>query len=220
MIILACDTSTDYATFALGTESGELLASEVFKHDRNLSQRFYVSLDTLLSNAGIKFDDVDVLAVGIGPGSFTGVRVAVTTFKTLAQVTKKPLLAVGTLEIYAKSAETADCATVVAILPSRKGEVYYQIFQPGISHQQATVITLDNLLLLIKESPDEILIAGQTSSLPAEFDDYRRLGQLEPPAKSLIQLAAEELNSNKTVNPLVLTPFYAALPSISIHKSR
>jgi tRNA threonylcarbamoyladenosine biosynthesis protein TsaB len=219
LLILACDTSTDYATFALGNDNGLLLNSVTFKHHRDLSQRFYELLQQLLAEGDKKLADIDILAVGIGPGSFTGVRVAVTTMKTIAQAASKKLVSVGTLAAYAHAVAPASGETIVAILPSRKGEIYYQIFTSG-SAGTAAVASYDKLESILTGTEGPVILCGQTTSLPQQFSTYKTVLQAAVPAASLITLAAQKIKNNDYADPIKLTPVYAALPAISQHKSR
>ena len=128
MTFLAMDTGGDYAVLALADEAGALKAARVFEGRRTLSRRLLGEVDGLLAGEGMTLADVSALAVGIGPGSFTGVRVGVTTAKTLAQVTGKPLVGVPTLDAYAW-AWGEDVPTLVVLLPSRRGEVYAAVYK-------------------------------------------------------------------------------------------
>jgi tRNA threonylcarbamoyl adenosine modification protein YeaZ len=219
VLILAVDTSTDYATMAVGDEAGTLLGSKVFAHHRSLSQHFYSALDKALATAGVSFDDIDILAVGVGPGSFTGVRVAVTTMRTLAQVTQKRLVGVGTLEAYAREAYQEYSGRAICVLPSRKSEVYLQEFldgNPVSLPSVASYLALESTL----DSDHNILLAGQCEVLPQHFSRFAQFPQLAPSPLSLIELAAINVLANAFADPLSLAPTYAALPAISQHKSR
>jgi tRNA threonylcarbamoyladenosine biosynthesis protein TsaB len=218
LLILGCDTSTDYAVFYVGDETGGLAASIVFKHQRDLSQLFYESLDGVLAKAGRTFGDINVLAVGVGPGSFTGVRVAVTTMKTLAQASKKLLVATGTLQAYAEAAgQGAPC---LAILPSRRGEVYCQSFDGADDLASPQVIPYDRLFETLERSGAELLLCGQTGTLPPEFTRFRQILQNEPPSVALMELAGASVARGDYDSFLTLAPVYAAPPAISIHKGR
>lgn len=129
MLILCCDTATDHGVFALADENGSLLGAIVEEHRRTLSTRFFGCVDRLLAMAGVDFEAVDALAVGLGPGSFTGVRIAVTTLRTLAQVSGKPLIGICTLDLFAHAGMGSSAAGIIAaLLPSRRNEVYVGLY--------------------------------------------------------------------------------------------
>jgi tRNA threonylcarbamoyladenosine biosynthesis protein TsaB len=220
MTILCCDTSTEYAVFALADRAGSVIASLAFAHERDLSRRFFASLDSLLGGAGIRFDTLSALAVGIGPGSFTGVRVAVSTMRTLAQVKKLPLVGFGTLECYALGAAGGllENALIVPILPSRRGEVYAAVYQGGKELQHPFVATYDQLAERLAGLEGEgIVLCGATAQLPPPLDGYTQMEITSPPAEAMALLAARELEEDRLADPFSLNPLYVAPPAISQH---
>ena len=218
MLIFVCDTSTDYAVFAVGTDSGELLASYTFKHQRDLSQRFYGSLDRVFGEARVSLRDIDILAVGIGPGSFTGVRVAVTTLKTLAQASSKLLVSVGTLAAYAKGAGIS--TTAVAVLPSRRGELYFQVFDQQEEQGPPIAASYDRFSQVLDSLQDQVTLCGQVQALPDQYMRYMKAEQTSPPVQALLDIAAVKIGVKDFADPITLTPMYAAPPAISQHKNR
>lgn len=93
-------------------------------------------LDAVLGDAGLRLAGVDRLAVSIGPGSFTGLRIGLSIAKGLALATGLPLVAVPTLEAYACAAGPCD-GSVWPVLDARKGEVYAAGFVWRDGHPQA-----------------------------------------------------------------------------------
>ena len=97
MIILGLDTSTRAASVALWSD-GDLLGELVINDKRTHSQKLMPMLENLFQLANICIDDVDLLAVCIGPGSFTGIRIAMATVKALGHVRNLPIVGVNSLE--------------------------------------------------------------------------------------------------------------------------
>ncbi|SFL72198.1 tRNA threonylcarbamoyladenosine biosynthesis protein TsaB [Paenibacillus sp. 1_12] len=98
--LLAIDTSTSSMSVAL-TNGGELLGELNSNAERNHSIHLLPHIQQVLASAGLHSRDVDAFAVGVGPGSYTGVRIGVTVAKTLAWTHHKVLLAVSSLEALA-----------------------------------------------------------------------------------------------------------------------
>jgi tRNA threonylcarbamoyladenosine biosynthesis protein TsaB len=113
MLILAFDTATDVATSALVAD-GEVLGERVSR-----ALTLLEDVDALLRQAGAHTRDVDALAVGIGPGSFTGVRVGLATARGLALALGVPVAGVSTLDALASGAPGA-----VPVVDARRGEVF------------------------------------------------------------------------------------------------
>src|SRR5437773_12488121 len=113
MLILAFDTATDVATSALVAD-GEVLGERTSRAVTLLED-----VDALLRQAGARTRDVDALAVGIGPGSFTGVRIGLATARGLALALDLPVAGVSTL-----GALAAGAPGVVPVIDARRREVF------------------------------------------------------------------------------------------------
>jgi tRNA threonylcarbamoyladenosine biosynthesis protein TsaB len=113
MLILAFDTATDVATSAL-VDDGELLGERTSRAVTLLED-----VDALLRQAGTQTRDVDALAVGVGPGSFTGVRIGLSTARGLALALGIPVAGVSTLDALAAGAPGA-----VPVIDARRREVF------------------------------------------------------------------------------------------------
>ena len=127
MNILALESSAVAASAALC--DGERLIAQSFQHTGLTHSRTLMPMtEDLLKNCGMTLDDVDVVAVAAGPGSFTGLRIGVATAKGLAWPDNKPCAAVSTLEAMAwPLAHT--CAVIVPVMDARRSQVYNAIFQ-------------------------------------------------------------------------------------------
>lgn len=122
MLVLALDTSTFIGTVAVlraGSLLAELSASVRASHGETLLPH----VERVLRLAGVKLAELDLLAVGIGPGSFTGVRIGVATAKGLALAERKPLVGVTSLRSLARGMGHGE-GLAVPVLDAHKGEVY------------------------------------------------------------------------------------------------
>ena len=229
MIILGIDTSSEYAVLILAGENGQCYESFAERHERQLSSRLYRMLDTLLLKSAIAFEQVDAFAVGLGPGSFTGVRVAVTTMRTLAQVTIKPLIGIPTLDIFiagARRGVSESTEAVAAFLPSRRNEVYAQI-APAFSdptRSGAFAATYAEALEIAKALPSGSRVTGPSMLLETLFGEEPASGaqlfsQDAPDASAFAELIGEAIRSGQTQDPLSLDPMYVVPPAVSQHKT-
>ena len=97
MKLLALDSSSIVATAALIDED-KIIGEMIVNHKKNHSQKLMPLIQQLLDEVEVKIEDVDAYGVCIGPGSFTGIRIGLSTAKALAQVGDKPIVGISTLE--------------------------------------------------------------------------------------------------------------------------
>ena len=121
MLVLAFDTATDVATSAL-LEDGEVLGER-----RSRAVTLLEDVDALLRQAGARTVDVQGLAVGTGPGSFTGIRVGLATARGLAFALGIPVAGVSTLDALAAGAPGA-----LPVIDARRGEVFVLQGEPRV----------------------------------------------------------------------------------------
>jgi len=137
-VILAVDTSTA-ALAACLLRDGEPAGEVHVVAERNHSVHVVPLLKSLLSETGTKPEDIGAIAVGRGPGSYTGMRIAVTAGKTLAWAWDKPLVGVSSLEALAYGAyreadgpaSGAGASWFVPLMDARRGQVYTALFAAG-----------------------------------------------------------------------------------------
>ncbi len=126
MNILALDTSTLHAALALARVDGEILVAPSDVGRRHASGLIPAVRD-LLAKANLTVLDLDLLAVGLGPGSYTGLRIGVAAAKTLAYVTGRPLVGLDSLEAVAQNASD-DALKVSVVADAQRGDLYVADF--------------------------------------------------------------------------------------------
>ncbi len=127
MKILAIDTATAHASAALWDDrSGDLREAECSERGRT-SRELFPAIDRLLSDVGWRVADLDGLALSIGPGSFTGLRIGVSLVKGLVGARSMPIAAIGTLD--AVAAAWGIEGLVAVCLDAKRGEIYARLFR-------------------------------------------------------------------------------------------
>jgi tRNA threonylcarbamoyladenosine biosynthesis protein TsaB len=132
VIVLGLDTATPRTAVALQL-SDEALPAEA-AHDPEPGERpghatsLLALASELLQSAGLTFPDVDLIAVGTGPGTFTGLRIGVATARALAQATGARLAGVSSLRALA---EPVEAPAVLAVFDARRGEAFAAGFEGG-----------------------------------------------------------------------------------------
>ncbi|MCK7593878.1 tRNA (adenosine(37)-N6)-threonylcarbamoyltransferase complex dimerization subunit type 1 TsaB [Pseudomarimonas salicorniae] len=127
MILLALDTATECCSVALSVDGSLLQRSELAP--RRHAELLLPWIDALLAEAGVARSALDAVAVGRGPGGFTGVRLAVAAAQGIAFGLDRPLLAVSSLAALAMQGEAGPGDAVLAAIDARMGEVYLGAFR-------------------------------------------------------------------------------------------
>ncbi|PID77586.1 MAG: tRNA (adenosine(37)-N6)-threonylcarbamoyltransferase complex dimerization subunit type 1 TsaB [Deltaproteobacteria bacterium] len=162
-VILAFDTATTACTVSLttgGIEDGKVIASRQFCGSITHSRRLLVVIDEILQESGLKWEQLAGLAIGLGPGSFTGLRIGLSTAKGLAASSSLPLMGVSTLAGLA--AGCTGSRLICAVIDARKKEVYsafYRFDKRGglIQQGEITASAPEKLAESIRES---VLLVG------------------------------------------------------------
>ncbi len=146
MRIFALDTSTEYCSVALWQDGMVTARSELAgqKH----SELLMAMVDALLRDAGVKLAQLDGIAFGKGPGSFTGVRIACGATQGLAFGAGLPVAGVCTLEALA---EASGQPRVIAVLDARMGEIYHAAYE---RHGDAWSVVSEPCLCLPQHAPE------------------------------------------------------------------
>ncbi len=127
MKILAVDTSSSGCSVAV-LEDAVALAELTINNRETHSRHLLKNIDDVLAQSGLDFVDVDGVAVSTGPGSFTGLRIGLSTVKGLSVATGVPVAGVSSLRALAFGSPFFDC-NVCAVIDARKNEVYTGIFK-------------------------------------------------------------------------------------------
>jgi tRNA threonylcarbamoyladenosine biosynthesis protein TsaB len=162
--LLAFDTATPATTVALALADEHVLTR---RHDPgpgerpgHVSELLPLAL-ALLAEAELDFTQLDRLAVGVGPGTFTGLRIGVATARALAHAHDLPLLGVSTLRSLAARAGDRDAPATLAVLDARRGEAFAAAWTTDEAEQPASEALLTPAAL----TPDAL--AEATATLPA-----------------------------------------------------
>ena len=199
MIVVGIETSTPQVSVAIGTEQEILGRIQVAGRARQESVT--PALERLLAWAGIDLGQVGGIAVGIGPGLFTGLRVGVETAKTLAQVTRAMILGFTGLDALAYAVRFTN-RRIVAVVDARRGEVFsatYNAVPGGVMRvSEYSVSSPDHLAADLEAVPGDVLAVGDGAILYRDVLTEQRGSALEiaspafahPDAASLVELAA------------------------------
>ena len=229
MLVLALDTSSYVGTVCV-TRAGELLAEWSAFVRASHGETLLPHVERALSLAGIRLGEIDLFTVGIGPGSFTGVRIGVATAKGLALAEKKPIVGVTSLRVLAAGI-SAGAGLVVPLLDAHKGELYaaaYARDEAGVLVEQvapfhAPPAQVAERLLTATEGrlwvagnglaryPELLGLLGERATRSPSYGDVPRAACLAYEAERVFATAGA--SNLATLEPMYLRPSDAKLPS-------
>lgn len=217
MLILAIETTTSQPSIAIGSEEG-VIASATVSRGSTADAFLLPSVSYLMEKADVDYRNVSSIAVGIGPGLYTGMRVGVATAKTLAQALSVPMTAVCSLDLLAFEMRHAD-KLICPVIDAKRGEVFfsfYRVVPGGITrvwdHQVATP---SRLVAELQTSGSPTIVLGHGALIYS--DDLADLQEVElagplhafPRAEVLVEVAVqraqrEDFDSLHEVQPMYM----------------
>lgn len=223
-LLLAIDTSARTAGVAL-LDGDQVLAEHTWRALTNHTVQLLPVTQQLVQQSGHVPADLGAVAVAVGPGAFSGLRVGIATAKTLAWTLGIPFVGVGSLDALAAGVPWA--ARVLAVLDAGRGEWYWatyaqergkrrQTAAAAIGTPEAVLNSLTRSTILVGETTDaqRALIATKHGRL-VDFGDAR-LPALRPAALGL--LALERLTAGERDEPALLQPVYIRRPAAEERK--
>jgi tRNA threonylcarbamoyladenosine biosynthesis protein TsaB len=197
MLLLGIETATRSVGVVLASERGLLARVELGGHadtgPPRHAERLAPAIEYCCQQIGASLDHVSAIAVGVGPGMFTGLRVGVTTAKVLAQALRIPMIPLPSLDLLAYPLRHAH-GLVVPAIDARRNEIYYALYRtvPG-GVQRASEYEMaspDDLVAELEARGEEALICGDGAlRFASMFDDVKRV-EVAGPAHAAPSLAA------------------------------
>ena len=218
MKILSLDTSSFPASVAV-LEDNVILGEYVVRNQRKHSQHIMVMTERLLEDLGIDIADIDVFAVTVGPGSFTGLRIGISTVRAFAQATNRRVAAINTLEALAYNLSCSE-GVIIPMLDARRDEVFtaaYKFAVDGISTViEPCVMTVSEIAERFKDEKciylgDGAIIHRDEIKETDENAVFAPVNLSEVRASALASAAAEKINKGEAIHYNEVQPVYLRL---------
>lgn len=218
-LILSIETGTDICSVGLARD-GELLSLRESCEGRDHARNLALFVDELLRETEISPDELDAVAVGKGPGSYTGLRIGVSFAKGLCYGLNIPLVAVGSLDALAEVAvedyeagivdvDAWDKALLMPMVDARRMEVYTQLFSSDVkprSEVSAEIITAESFAR--ERAEHQVVIFGNGAAKCRELLPDATYIDVTPSARGLVRLAQERFDAGQTEDIAYFEPFY------------
>lgn len=163
MKILGIDTSTMAANVAV-LEDDKLICEYTINTKKTHSQKLMPMIENMLKLSDIEIKDIDAIAICVGPGSFTGLRIGMATAKAMAHVNNIPLIGVNSLEVLGANMDLCN-KKVCSILDAQRNQVYTckYIFEDKKSRalEEISIMPIDDLLEELAATNEEWVIVGE-----------------------------------------------------------
>lgn len=211
MKILALDTSTEYCSIALSL-GGEIVSREVLAEQRH-SELILPMLQRMLAETQLTLAQLDGIAFGAGPGSFTGLRIACGVTQGLAFGADLPVTGICTLEALAQQ---ADDNNVITAIDARMSEIYHAAYTKAADGWQKVS---GPVLCLPQHAP--LVTGGSWTGCGSGFSMYGEalrirydaclshiIGNLRPHARDMVQLAVPIFANGLGIDPADAVPLY------------
>lgn len=225
MKLLAIDTSTMLGGVAL-IDDEVLIAESRLNIKITHSERLLSEIDHILSRTDLKINDIDFFALAIGPGSFTGLRVGLSTLKGLAFSTGKKIVTVPTLEAFAWNMPYSKYL-VCPLLDARKREVYAAIFRWSgdnfIKELNEEALKIDMLLDKINEptiflGEGALIYKKNIISKLGERAIFPPLQFMTPSASNVAYLGLKKARNGDVEDIIKVVPMYLRKSEAEIKK--
>lgn len=219
-MILLFDTSTPTGYLALGNER-QVVASAIWQAEQSHSSQLPPHIQAALKEAGLTAADLTHIAVGIGPGSFTGLRVALATAKGLGIALGIPIIAVASLKLFAAACR-ATTPQIVATTDAFRGELYLGIYEQSVGegtarsfkqNQEIHSMTPADAITSLRHLTDPFTITG-TGFARYESQFTNELGPIpfvpltNPDFAGMLGVAAEHVQEKRFADPAAILPYY------------
>src|SRR5919106_3804850 len=216
MLLLAFETATPRVSIAVGRDGAVLGEVKLVGRQRHAEQ-LAPAIRYLCDELRVELGHLAAIAVGLGPGLFTGLRVGVTTAKVMAQALRVPVVGVPTLDLVAYPVRHTT-RMIAAVLDARRREVFHARYRPvpgGVQRvSDYEVGTPDELVADLEAATDEVLLVGD--GCHAYAAEFLRLERVEhagpaftaPSAAALIELATARVEREEFEAPWEVRPLY------------
>jgi tRNA threonylcarbamoyladenosine biosynthesis protein TsaB len=225
MLILGIETATEQVGVSIGGHEGIIATFEVARGRRH-AEILTPAIEFVCQQADIELSELGCVAVDVGPGLFTGMRVGIAAAKALALGLRIPMIGISSLDLLAFPCRHTD-RVVVPVIDARKGEVFSAMYRqvPGGVQQVSapTVGSIDDLIAdLMARSQDALCVGDGAERYREELIEGYHCevsGPVHPSPGALVQLAHARALREEWVRSDEIEPIYLRAPDAQINWS-
>lgn len=226
MKILGIDTSSKFLSIALSKDN-DIIIEEMHLLERKHSSLLIPKIKEMLGKAGTSIEDVDAFVIGLGPGSFTGLRIGVSAVKGFGIATKKPCVGVASIDAIALNVKDLSSHLVAPIIDAKRQQVYGAVYKRKngriVRESKHLLLSIDGFMKKIK---GHAVFLGDAISIYKEKiikHDKKAVFLNEeywyPRASNLIRLGLAKLKKHKKIDLSKLDPIYLYPKDCQVRKT-
>ena len=209
-LILNLETATKNCSVSIAKDGKTIACKEIATQNFSHAEKLHVFIEEILSENNLQFSDLNAIAVSQGPGSYTGLRIGVSSAKGLCYALNIPLIAVDTLQLLAKQIQIED-GIIISMIDARRMEVFSAFYDKNhtqIRTTQAEIIDATSY----QEITEKIHLVGDgiekfKNTLTDDKFVFHSTAVF-PSAKEMSALSFEKFQKNDFVDVAYFEPFY------------
>ncbi|MBL4746256.1 MAG: tRNA (adenosine(37)-N6)-threonylcarbamoyltransferase complex dimerization subunit type 1 TsaB [Flavobacteriaceae bacterium] len=209
--ILNIETSTKNCSASIAKDGTLIVLKELNSGSFSHAEKLHVFIEDLLQEAGLKITDLNAVAVGKGPGSYTGLRIGVSAAKGLCYALNVPLISVATLKMLAKRTRVSE-GVIVAMLDARRMEVFSAVYNDTYEEIRKT-----EAQIIDEHSFENLLSQGKVTFIGDGAEKCKTMithpnaifvDNAFPSAQEMASLSFEKYQKSDTEDVAYFEPFY------------
>ncbi len=208
MKILCVSTSSNIASVSIA-ENDKCILELNINNNKTHSETLIPLIDTLLHKTNLKLSDIDLIACDVGPGSFTGIRIGISTVKAIAESLNVPVIDVSSLEALAYNINNIQCKVICSLIDARNNQVYCGIFDKNYNLLENYLADDINNVIKVLQKYEDIIYVGDGAVLNKDLlkiDNFKYDNVIH--TKNIAKCAYNKYKNNHTKTADSLVPLY------------
>jgi tRNA threonylcarbamoyladenosine biosynthesis protein TsaB len=216
MLVLGIETSTPQSSVTIGSEQG-IIGSCLVGRGASHGEFLLPAIDFVMKQANLNYRNLSAVAIGLGPGLYTGMRVGIATGKTIAQALSVPIIGVASLDLLAFDVRYSS-KLICPVLDAKRSEVFFAFYRQvpgGIARESNYMVgSPEKLVGEIESRGGDVLLIGNGALLyksrleDAKKAEFGSIANAFPRATSLVELALPRLFREDFDRLFDVEPFY------------
>ena len=208
MKILSISTSSNIASVSI-SENDDCILELNINNNKTHSETLMPLIDEIFKTTGLNLSDINAIACDIGPGSFTGIRIGISSIKAIAESLNIPVIDVSSLEALAYNIQDIDCKTICSLIDARNNQVYCGIFDKNHNLLENYLADDINIVKETLNKYEDIIFVGDGAIIHKDLlriEDFKSDNVIH--SKNIAKCAYNKFKNNNTKTADTITPLY------------